>query len=83
MYMSDHGCGQLTKAINNSPFDINIAAFAEILPMAVKLGLDTEKIGSVVNSSSGGVMLLNSSFREFSSGTLATATRSMTLTRIW
>lgn len=53
MYMGTHGCGQLTKAINNILFDINIAAFAEILPMAVKLGLDPEAIGSVVNSSSG------------------------------
>ena len=53
MHMGVHGCGQLTKAINNILFDINIAAFAEILPMAVKLGLDPEAIGSVVNSSSG------------------------------
>jgi 3-hydroxyisobutyrate dehydrogenase-like beta-hydroxyacid dehydrogenase len=53
LFMGVHGCGQLTKAINNILYDINIAAFAEILPMAVKLGLDPEKIGSVVNSSSG------------------------------
>ena len=53
MYMGKHGCGQLTKAINNILFDINIAAFAEMLPMAVKLGLDPEAIGAVVNSSSG------------------------------
>lgn len=53
LHMGVHGCGQLTKAINNILFDINIAAFAEILPMAVKLGLDPEQIGSVVNSSSG------------------------------
>ncbi len=53
LHMGTHGCGQLTKAINNILFDINIAAFAEILPMAVKLGLDPEQIGSVVNSSSG------------------------------
>ncbi|HWQ61768.1 MAG TPA: NAD(P)-dependent oxidoreductase [Negativicutes bacterium] len=53
LHMGIHGCGQLTKAINNILFDINIAAFAEILPMAVKLGLDPEQIGSVVNSSSG------------------------------
>ncbi len=53
MYMGTHGCGQLTKAINNILFDINIAAFAEILPMAVKLGLDPEAIGTVVNNSSG------------------------------
>ncbi|MDF2501618.1 MAG: 3-hydroxyisobutyrate dehydrogenase [Anaerosporomusa subterranea] len=53
LHMGVHGCGQLTKAINNILFDINIAAFAEILPMAIKLGLDPEQIGSVVNSSSG------------------------------
>ena len=53
LHMGDHGCGQLTKAINNILFDINIAAFAEILPMAVKLGLNPEQIGSVINSSSG------------------------------
>jgi 3-hydroxyisobutyrate dehydrogenase-like beta-hydroxyacid dehydrogenase len=53
LFMGGHGCGQLTKAINNILYDINMAAIAEILPMAVKLGLDPEKIGSVVNSSSG------------------------------
>lgn len=53
LHMGRHGCGQLTKAINNILFDINIAAVAEILPMAVKLGLDPEKIGSVINSGSG------------------------------
>lgn len=53
LYMGTHGCGQLTKAINNTLFDINIAAFAEILPMAVKLGLDSEQIGVAINSSSG------------------------------
>lgn len=53
LFMGPHGCGQLTKAINNILFDINIAAFAEILPMAVKLGLDPEQIGTVINNSSG------------------------------
>lgn len=53
LYLGAHGCGQLTKAINNTLFDINIAAFAEILPMAVKLGLDPETIGAVINSGSG------------------------------
>ena len=52
-HMGPHGSGQLSKAINNTLFDINIAAFAEILPLAVKLGLDVEKIGHVINSSSG------------------------------
>jgi 3-hydroxyisobutyrate dehydrogenase-like beta-hydroxyacid dehydrogenase len=53
LFMGDHGCGQLTKTINNILYDINIAAIAEMLPMAVKLGLNPEKIGSVINSSSG------------------------------
>jgi len=53
LHMGKHGCGQLSKAINNILFDINIAGVAEILPMAVKLGLDPEKIGSVINSGSG------------------------------
>jgi len=52
-HMGSHGCGQLSKTINNLLFDINIAAFAELLPMAVKFGLDPEQIGSVINSSSG------------------------------
>ena len=53
LLMGQHGSGQLTKAINNILFDINIAAVAEILPLAIKLGLDPEKFGSVVNSGSG------------------------------
>lgn len=53
MFMGTYGCGQLTKAINNILFDINIAGFAEMLPVAIKLGLDPEKICTVINSSSG------------------------------
>ncbi len=53
LFMGKHGCGQLTKSINNILFDINIAGFAEMLPVAIKLGLDPEKICSVINSSSG------------------------------
>jgi 3-hydroxyisobutyrate dehydrogenase-like beta-hydroxyacid dehydrogenase len=53
LYMGPSGCGQLTKAINNTLFDINMAALAEILPVAAKLGLDPGLIGSVINSSSG------------------------------
>lgn len=53
LYMGTLGAGQLTKNINNILFDINIAALAEILPMAVKLGLGAEKIGAVINNSSG------------------------------
>jgi len=53
LHMGTHGCGQLSKAINNILFDINIAAFAELLPMATKLGIDPEQIGLIINSSSG------------------------------
>jgi 3-hydroxyisobutyrate dehydrogenase-like beta-hydroxyacid dehydrogenase len=48
--MGKHGNGQLTKMVNNCIYDINCAAIAEMLPMAVKLGLDPEQIGKVVNS---------------------------------
>ena len=52
-YMGKSGCGQLTKMINNCIYDINIAAFCELLPLAVKLGLDPEQIGGVVNTATG------------------------------
>jgi 3-hydroxyisobutyrate dehydrogenase-like beta-hydroxyacid dehydrogenase len=53
LHMGEVGSGQLTKLINQVLFDINAAALAEILPMAVKMGLDSEKMGSVVNSGTG------------------------------
>ena len=53
LYMGATGAGQLTKLINQLLFDINAAAIAEVLPMAVKMGLDPEKVGSVVNSGTG------------------------------
>ena len=53
LHMGAVGSGQLTKLINQLLFDINAAALAEILPMAVKMGLDAEKVGSVVNSGTG------------------------------
>lgn len=53
LFMGANGCGQLTKLINQLLFDINAAAIAEILPMSVKMGLDSEKIGEVVNSGTG------------------------------
>ena len=47
------GSGQLTKLINQLLFNANMAALAEILPLAVKLGLDPEKTARVVNSGTG------------------------------
>lgn len=52
-YMGKSGNGQLTKMINNCIYDINIAGIAEMLPLAVKLGLDPEKIGKIINSGTG------------------------------
>ena len=46
LHMGGVGSGQLTKLINQLLFDINAAALAEVLPMAAKMGLDPEKVGS-------------------------------------
>jgi 3-hydroxyisobutyrate dehydrogenase-like beta-hydroxyacid dehydrogenase len=72
LYMGELGSGQLTKLINQLLFNISAAAIAEILPMAVKLGLDPEKVMSVVNSGTGksfaaeffGPRILEDSFEE-------------------
>jgi 3-hydroxyisobutyrate dehydrogenase-like beta-hydroxyacid dehydrogenase len=53
LYMGEVGCGQLTKLINQLLFNIGAAAIAEILPMAVKLGLDPEKVAQVVTTGTG------------------------------
>ncbi|MDD4363564.1 MAG: NAD(P)-dependent oxidoreductase [Atribacterota bacterium] len=53
LYMGESGKGQLTKLINQLLYDINVAALAEILPMAIKLGLEPAKVGKVVNNGSG------------------------------
>jgi 3-hydroxyisobutyrate dehydrogenase-like beta-hydroxyacid dehydrogenase len=52
-HMGATGSGQLTKLINQLLFDINAAALAEVLPMSVKMGLDPDKVGQVVNSGTG------------------------------
>jgi 3-hydroxyisobutyrate dehydrogenase-like beta-hydroxyacid dehydrogenase len=53
IYMGHVGTGQLTKLVNQLLFNVNIAAIAEILPMAVKLGLDPEKVSQVVTTGTG------------------------------
>lgn len=52
-YMGDAGMGQLSKLINQLLYNINCAALAEVLPLAVKLGLDSEKVAEIVNSGTG------------------------------
>jgi len=51
--MGKSGNGQLTKLINQLLFNISIAAMAEVLPMAVKLGLDPEAVCKVVTTGTG------------------------------
>ncbi|TNC05641.1 NAD(P)-dependent oxidoreductase [Methylobacterium terricola] len=50
LHMGPLGSGQLTKTVNNVIYDINIAALAEVLPMAVAMGLDPEQLGRVVTT---------------------------------
>ena len=53
VYMGGVGSGQLTKLINQLLFNISCAGVAEVLPMAVKLGLDPEKVAQVVTTGTG------------------------------
>lgn len=53
VYAGKIGNGQLTKLINQLFFNISCAAMAEILPMAVKLGLDPEAVCRVVTTGTG------------------------------
>ncbi len=50
LHMGPLGSGQLTKTINNVIYDINIAALAEVLPMAVAMGLDPQQLAGVVTT---------------------------------
>jgi len=53
LHMGAAGSGQLTKLVNQLLYNINIAGLAEILPLAVKMGLDPVKVGEIVNSGTG------------------------------
>ncbi len=47
------GTGQLAKTLNNVLFNVSCAAMAEILPLAVRMGLNADSFCEVVRSSSG------------------------------
>ena len=51
--MGPVGSGQLTKLVNQLLFNTAMAAIAEVLPMAAKLGLDPRKVVDVVTTSTG------------------------------
>lgn len=53
VHMGASGNGQLTKVTNNVLYNISCAAMAEMLTLAVKLGLDADKVRRVVGSGSG------------------------------
>lgn len=53
VYMGKVGSGQLTKLINQLLFNICCAGIAEVLPMAAKLGLDSQKVTEVVTTGTG------------------------------
>jgi 3-hydroxyisobutyrate dehydrogenase-like beta-hydroxyacid dehydrogenase len=53
IYLGKTGNGQLTKLINQLLYNISCAAMAEILPMAVKLGLDPDAVCRAVTTGTG------------------------------
>ena len=52
LYCGEAGNGQMTKAINNIVYDINIAAICEVLPLAVKAGLDPSVLERLLTTGS-------------------------------
>jgi 3-hydroxyisobutyrate dehydrogenase-like beta-hydroxyacid dehydrogenase len=52
-YAGPSGSGQMMKMINNVMFDIHCAALAELLALAVKVGLDPEQVCAVLRSGTG------------------------------
>ena len=53
VHMGASGNGQLMKMTNNVLYDISVAAMAEMLPLAARLGLDPDKVRRIVSSGSG------------------------------
>lgn len=53
LHMGATGAGQLMKMTNQLLYDVNMAALAEVMPMAVKMGLDPVQAAAVVNSGTG------------------------------
>ncbi|MHB0869861.1 MAG: NAD(P)-dependent oxidoreductase, partial [Chloroflexota bacterium] len=53
IHMGAVGSGQLTKLVNQLLFNAAMASMAEVLPMAVKLGLDPERVTQVVSTGTG------------------------------
>ena len=52
VHCGEIGSGQLMKAVNNIVYDINIAALCEVLPFAVKAGLQPAQLAAVLTTGS-------------------------------
>ena len=52
VHCGEVGQGQLMKAVNNIIYDINIAALAEVMPLAVKSGLAPKTLANVLTTGS-------------------------------
>ena len=52
VHCGDVGMGQLMKAVNNIIYNVNIAAFCEVMPLAVKAGLAPDKLAEVLTTAS-------------------------------
>ena len=50
VHCGDVGMGQLMKAVNNIVYDVNIAAVCEVLPFAVKAGLQPAQLAQVLTT---------------------------------
>lgn len=53
LYVGPSGNGQLMKLTNQLLFNIHCAALGEVLPMAVKMGLDPEQVIAVARAGTG------------------------------
>lgn len=53
IFMGGSGAGQLTKMINNCALNICVASFSELMPVGVKLGLDSEKLADILMTATG------------------------------
>ena len=53
VHVGGHGHGQTAKALNNCLYNVSVAAMAEVLPLAQRLGLDVEALCRVVCAGTG------------------------------
>jgi len=52
VHCGEAGMGQLMKAVNNIVYNVNIAAICEVMPLAVKAGLQAGKLAEVLTTAS-------------------------------